>query len=37
MNHDRIEKGANIASVIVSGVMLALKITELIRGKDNQE
>ena len=30
---DRIEKGANVASVIVSGVLLALQVTTLFRGK----
>ena len=28
---DRIEKGANITSVIVSGVLLALQVTTLFR------
>ena len=29
----KIEKGANIASVVVSGVLLALQVTGLFRGR----
>ena len=29
----KIDKGANIASVVVSGVLLALQVTGLFRGK----
>ena len=30
---NKIEKGANVASVVISGVLLALQVTGLFRGR----